>query len=153
MGLDEARLAIVERLRLIPGIAQGPDAPTPNIPEERMLFVYPIPGTSSPAAHSGKFGGPVITNTDAMIVEWHMKVAGNQLERFLTTATPMLEDVRDLIWGEFIRNRFGNTVEMLTTVATDQFGRLDWGKEETWGFILRLTLTTQAEVRRGKAGT
>lgn len=151
MALANVCAAIVERLRLIPGVVQAPDAPPSQLVEDRMLIVYPMPGASTPMAHNGRDRQAVIQNRDNVIVEWHFKVAADQVAAFLGIATPLIDQIRDTIWSEFLRNRFGGTVDLLYAVNTDQFGEMGWGTDFTYGFRMNLDLLHGTSISAGRA--
>ncbi len=153
MALDEVRLAVVERLRLLPGIVQAPDEPTPGMPDDRMLFVYPRPGETTPFAHSGTFGKVVYQARDSMVIEWHYKIAADRIADFLIVGTPMLDSVRNAVWYEFRKDggKFYKTIDMLYSLNTDHFGEMGWGVPPndifTWGFRLVLDFSHGIEVQ------
>lgn len=157
MALTEVCSAITERLRLIPGIVQAVDGPPPQLGEDRMLIVYPLPGPSTPLAHRGGNGNPVIQNQDSIVVEWHVKMAYDQSIPFLAFGIPMLDAVRDTLWSEAARNGFGKTIIKLAAVNTDHFGGMGWGggqntnETPTLGFRLILDVTHGSEISAGRA--
>lgn len=149
MALSDVCAAIGERLRLIPGIGQLTDGPPPQLVEDRTLAVYPSPGTSTPKNHTGKHGMVVFENRDNIVVQWQMKIALDQTLAFVAAATPMLDAVRDALWSEFMRSRFGGTVIGLLSIETVVFGEMGW-PEPSMGFGLMLDVVHGAEASGGR---
>jgi hypothetical protein len=137
VALDAVNAAITARLRMIPGITQGPDAPPAQLADDRMLIVYPRPGISSPFSHGGKHGQAVVKNEDFVIVEWHLKGGMDQAQAFIDTGTPMFVAVREAIWSEFLRNNFDGTVTLLGPITTEDFGQMGWGDRSDLGLPAR----------------
>lgn len=151
MALTEICDAITVRLREIPGVLQVPDSPPPQLPDDRMLVVYPQPGSSTPMQHGGRGGQVVIQSRDVIVVEWHLLEPLDRVDRFLALGVPLLDTMRDSLWSTFLRNRFDQTVVQLHAVDTNQFGEMRWGSEpKHWGFRLTLDVTHAAEVSAGR---
>lgn len=152
MALSEIVAAIVDVCRTVPGSVSVPDAPPGQLADDRMLIVYPQPGPSVAAQHTGRANtGPVIRNDDAIIVEWHLKRSADVIAESVPEMTEMTDALRDALWGAFARTRFGGTVIGMTSIETDRFGELGWGSDFTFGVRLLLNITHAAELAAGKA--
>lgn len=150
MALSEIRREVIATLRTVPGIAGAPETVPPQIGEERLLIVYPIPGTTAPAAHSGRANaGPVIECTDAIVAELHLKISQSEIGEAIEILTPLVDLMRDAIWSEFARSRFGGTATRLASVDVESFGELGWGADFTFGarFVLEVVHHFQANAR------
>ena len=150
MALEQVIAAIHGRLALVPGVVQVPDAPPPQLADDRMLLVYPQPGASTPMQHGGRTGQAVMQHRDVIVVEWHLKAAMDQAAVFLALGVPLFDLVRDLLWSEYVRHQFNGTVTLLTAINTDHFGEMGWGSDPTWGFRLLLDVMHAAEITAGK---
>lgn len=144
--LTDVCQAMINRLRLVPGIGQAPDFPPAQLSADRTLLVYPIPGSSTPAQHSGRGGAPVYQNADTVVVEWHLKIQADHLEQGVEESTRMTDALRDAIWSEFLRNRFGNTVIGITSIDTQMIHDLVWNREHSFGVRLTVSLTHLTEI-------
>lgn len=137
---------IVTRLSVIPNIDQVTDQPPPQLPDDRMIIVTPMPGTGTPWTHASEAGHPVIEYRDKIIVEAHHKIAEDQIGAALVWAGPMLDLVRGALWLGWLTDQFGHTVTLLSSITADRFGGLGWGSDPTFGFVLSLDLTHAEEV-------
>lgn len=146
MALAEVCLAMAQRLRLLPGFDAVPDEPMPMLPDDRMLLIYPNVGASTPRAHAGSTGKALIEYRDTVIVEAHLKIATDEIEAGIRWATPMLDRVRDGIWSEATRNKFGGTITQLFSITTTDYGELGWGDQPTFGFRLAVEVSHHSEV-------
>lgn len=150
MALSAVVAAITTSLRAVPGAITVPETPPPQLPYDRMILVYPHPGGSLPFQHGGRGGQAVVAYRDEIVVEWHLKVASDQIDAFLAISTPLLDEVRDRLWSDFVRTRFDGTVVALHGVNTDTYGEMGWSSEFTYGFRLILDITHAAELTAGK---
>lgn len=144
--LADVVAAMVTRLRLVPGIDDAPDFPPSQLSADRTLLVYPIPGSSTPQQHSGRNGGLVYANDDTVVVEWHLKIQADHLEQGVEESTRMTDALRDAIWSEFARNRFGTDVIGITSIDTQMIHDLVWNGEHTFGVRLTVNLTHLTEI-------
>lgn len=146
MPLSEICSNIVSRLSTIPGFDQVTDQPPPQLPDDRMIIVTPMPGAGVPWTHASADGHPVVEYRDKVVVEAHHKIAGDQNAAAIAWATPMLDTVRNTLWFGWLTDKFGGTVTLLSSITTDQWGGLGWGADPTFGFVLSLDLTHAEEI-------
>lgn len=140
MSLTLLCAAIVDELQDVTGVTT-PDQPTPNVPDAKMLFVYPNIGNTKPASHRGSTG-PVIECRDTLVVEFHMPNPLDALAYGIQQTTPILDAVRDTLWAGYAHGAFRAAgLTILHAVNTESFGNMGWGKQDTFGFRLTLDVS------------
>ncbi len=145
MALSAVTAAVLAAVRTVDGLGQVPDAPPPQLNDERMALVYPRPRESAPMQHAARGARAVLAYRDTVVVEYHRLLAADQIAEFLSDATPMLDAVRLALWDAWLTDQFGGTVVLLHGIASEQFGDMYWGGQHTYGFQLALDVTHTAD--------
>lgn len=155
--IEDVIHAIADILRSVGGSA-GYDAvievaevPPKRLPALRSFLIFELPGSSTPAEHTGRHGGIVYQNADTVFVEYHRKLQQDEGGEAASETRAMIDRTRDSLWSAFQRNRFAGTVMGITTIDTDGYGPDTYDKDVTFGFRLAIQLTHRTESQSGKA--
>ena len=130
MALVDVQTLFAEMLTGLDDVEEAPPTPLPQLPGTKTAWCYPIPGDSAPNAHKGAAGGLITQQTDAMVVEWHLKIDRQEVDHFLSLGVPMLDRLRNGIWG------LSGQAVMIRSVRTTRFGELGWGTDFSYGIRL-----------------
>jgi hypothetical protein len=146
MGLQSVLDAVRDRCSRLPGLDQVTTQPPAQLPDNRMIVITPVPGISSPSAHTGEQGHPLIAYPDKIIVEAHYKIAGDQIGPAIDWAMPMLESVISTLWAAYYLDRLSGSVTLLNAIDVQRFGGIGWGADQTFGFIAVMDILRLEEI-------
>lgn len=135
MGLSSKQAAIVAALRSI-GIdgMDVPDHPRPQLQAKRTAWAYPLPGDSAVQTHSGGF-----QNLDEILVEYHHKLAADQIAEFLAEGAERIDQFRQALWLA------SNQALAIRSINTTRWGSLGWGTDHSYGFRLSVAMIDWGE--------
>ena len=139
MSGKDVLIATIAAVRTIDGIRDAPDWAPDDLNVDQSIRAYLSPGESVPFQHAGRNrSGPVVEHRDTVAIEWH--TLEKRTDVALQLATEALDQMRTAIWAAFYEKRLGPVTEIRRLLATE-FGGLDWGAAETFGFRLLVDLS------------
>lgn len=145
MGLVAVTAAFRDVLARVTGIGTVAAGVPPMLADDRTAIVYAVPGDAVAMANAGRAGRPVYRAEDQIVIEWHVKIAKDDVTRGDEAALPVLDAVRGAVWAQPKDGMFAGTVTLLTNVATEHYGDMGYGSDNTFGFRLLVSVTIAAE--------
>jgi len=135
-----------ERLALLPGITEAPWPPPPKLVSTTTLIVYPSPAATTTQVHHGKNRTAILSHRDIIQIELHRKGQTDAYGSWIPWAAGMVDMVRQAVWSEYKRNKFGESITGIYSTNVDYWGKLVWAGEDSYGFRMSVDLQHDDEL-------
>lgn len=139
MALADVRLAMMERYAELSGVTV-PQDPLPMQLVDKSIIIFPRIGETVILSKGRTAGSVAVRSSDVMQVEYHRRIAYEQLGTTMGDITTMIDTIGEVAWSELAGGKFDDTVLSIDRVALAHFGAIGWN-EWTFGARLEIAFT------------